>query len=90
VCINLFVDGEFVQMDKASIIKDAIEYIQNLHEQEKRIKAEILNLESGKLKNPTYEFDHDLPVLLRSKKNRTEQLFDSGTSRNSPIELIEV
>ncbi|KAL9325928.1 hypothetical protein ACSQ67_006573 [Phaseolus vulgaris] len=78
------------KMDKASIIKDAIEYIQNLHEQEKRIKAEILNLESGKLKNPTYEFDHDLPVLLRSKKNRTEQLFDSGTSRNSPIELIEL
>ncbi|RZB55450.1 Transcription factor bHLH35 isoform B [Glycine soja] len=66
------------KMDKASIIKDAIEYIQHLHDQEKRIQAEILDLESGnKLKNPTYEFDQDLPILLRSKKKRTEQLFDS-------------
>ncbi|XP_047171358.1 transcription factor bHLH35 [Vigna umbellata] len=69
------------KMDKASIIKDAIEYIEHLHEQEKRIEAEILDLESGKLKNPTYEFDHDLPILLRSKKKRTE---------NSPIEVIEL
>ncbi|RDX86510.1 Transcription factor bHLH27, partial [Mucuna pruriens] len=78
------------KMDKASIIKDAIEYIQHLHDQEKRIQAEILDLESGKLKNPIYEFDQDLPILLRSKKKRTEHLLDSATSRNSPIEIIEV
>ncbi|CAJ1941754.1 unnamed protein product [Sphenostylis stenocarpa] len=77
------------KMDKASIIKDAIEYIQHLHEQEKRLQAEILDLESGKLKNPTYELEHDLPILLRSKKRR-EQLFDSATLKNSPIELIEL
>ncbi|XP_061361749.1 transcription factor bHLH35-like isoform X2 [Gastrolobium bilobum] len=64
------------KMDKASIIKDAIEYIQHLHEQEKGIQAEIMELESGKLKNPSYDFehDHDLPVMLR----------------NSPIEIIEL
>ncbi|KAH1201230.1 Transcription factor bHLH35 [Glycine max] len=79
------------KMDKASIIKDAIEYIQHLHDQEKRIQAEILDLESGnKLKNPTYEFDQDLPILLRSKKKRTEQLFGSVSSRNSPIEIIDL
>ncbi|XP_061361748.1 transcription factor bHLH35-like isoform X1 [Gastrolobium bilobum] len=81
------------KMDKASIIKDAIEYIQHLHEQEKGIQAEIMELESGKLKNPSYDFehDHDLPVMLRSKKKRTDQqLFDSVSSRNSPIEIIEL
>ncbi|KAK4267656.1 hypothetical protein QN277_024408 [Acacia crassicarpa] len=39
------------KMDKASILKDAIEYIQNLHEQEKSIEVEIMELESGKNMN---------------------------------------
>lgn len=83
-------------MDKASIIKDAIEYIQHLHEQEKVIQAEIMELESGMPKingnnDQSYDFEHELPVLLRSKKKRTttdHQLYDS--SRNSPIEVLEV
>ncbi|XP_017983886.1 PREDICTED: transcription factor bHLH35 isoform X1 [Theobroma cacao] len=79
------------KMDKASIIKDAIDYIQELHEQESRIQAEILELESGKLKkNPGYEFDQELPVLLRSKKTKLENIFDSGGSRTSPIEVLEL
>ncbi|KAI4344472.1 hypothetical protein L6164_011695 [Bauhinia variegata] len=81
------------KMDKASIIKDSIEYIQHLHEQEKSIQAEIMELESGKLnKNPRYEFEQELPVLLRSKKKKTEQqqLYDSVSSRNSPIEVLEL
>ena len=79
-------------MDKASIIKDAIEYIQHLHEQEKSIQSEIMELESGKLKkNPSYEFEQELPVLLRSKKKKTEQqIYDSLCSRNSPVEVLEV
>ena len=79
-------------MDKASIIKDAIEYIQQLHDQEKIIQAEIMELESGMLKkNPSYDFEPELPVLLKSKKKRTEQqLYDSVNSRNSPIEILEV
>ncbi|XP_061352690.1 transcription factor bHLH35 isoform X3 [Gastrolobium bilobum] len=60
------------KMDKASIIKDAIDYIQHLHEQEKTIQAEIMELESGVMKkNP-------------------KQLHDSVTSRNSPIEVLEL
>ncbi|XP_020235664.1 transcription factor bHLH35 [Cajanus cajan] len=81
------------KMDKASIIKDAIEYIQHLHEQEKIIQAEIMELESGmpKKSSPSYDFElEQLPVVLRSKKKRTENLYDSITSRNSPIELLNL
>ncbi|OMO87182.1 hypothetical protein COLO4_20756 [Corchorus olitorius] len=39
-----------IKMDKASIIKDVIDYIQELHEQESRIQAEMMELETGKLK----------------------------------------
>lgn len=79
-------------MDKASIIKDAIEYIQLLHEQEKVIQAEIMELESGMPNNinQSYDFDQELPMLLRSKKKRTDQLYDSVSSRNFPIEVLEV
>ncbi|KAF7837966.1 transcription factor bHLH35 [Senna tora] len=85
------------KMDKASIIKDAIEYIQHLHEQEKSIEAEITELESGKQMKKTcndIDFEQDLPVLLRSKKKKTEQqqqLYDSViNSRNFPIEVLEL
>ncbi|CAK8531896.1 unnamed protein product [Lathyrus sativus] len=81
------------KMDKASIIKDAIEYIEHLHEQEKKIEAEIMELQSGMPNNninPNYDFDQELPVLLRSKKKRTDQLYDSVNSTNSPIELLEL
>ncbi|KAG8376396.1 hypothetical protein BUALT_Bualt09G0059100 [Buddleja alternifolia] len=36
-------------MDKASIIKDAIEYIQSLHDEEKRIQSEISELELSEM-----------------------------------------
>ncbi|KAK1550445.1 hypothetical protein Q3G72_019184 [Acer saccharum] len=81
------------KMDKASIIKDAISYIQELHEQEKRIQDEIVELESGKLKKNIMgcEFEQELPVLLRSKKKKIEQFYDSGGSRtSSPIEVLEL
>lgn len=83
----------FLQMDKASIIKDAIDYIQHLHEQEKIIQAEIMNLESGmpNKSGSSYDFEQEqLPVVLRSKKKRTEQIYDSVISRNSPIEVLDV
>ncbi|KAJ9141316.1 hypothetical protein P3X46_031864 [Hevea brasiliensis] len=79
------------KMDKASIIKDAIDYIQELHDQEKRIQAEIMELESGKLKkNPGYDFEQELPVLLRSKKKKIDQFYDSNGSRCCPIEVLEL
>ncbi|CAI8589886.1 unnamed protein product [Vicia faba] len=80
------------KMDKASIVKDAIEYIEHLQEQQKNIEAEIMELESGMPNsiNQNYDFDQELPVLLRSKKKRPDQLYDSVTSTNSPIELLEL
>ncbi|QCE13484.1 transcription factor MYC2 [Vigna unguiculata] len=81
------------KMDKASIIKDAIDYIQHLHEQEKIIQAEIMDLESGmpKKSSSSYDFEQEqLPVVLRSKKKRTEQIYDSVISRNSPIEVLDL
>ncbi|XP_028751371.1 transcription factor bHLH35 [Neltuma alba] len=83
------------KMDKASIIKDAIDYIQRLHEQERSIESEISELESGKqMKQNSSDIDYeqDLPVLLRSKKKKTEQqLYDSViSSRNCPIEVLEL
>ncbi|KAK5773334.1 hypothetical protein PVK06_049640 [Gossypium arboreum] len=78
------------KMDKASIIKDAIDYIQELHDQEGRIQAEIRELESGKLKkNPGFEYDQELSGL-RSKKTKLDNIFDYGGSRASPIEVLEV
>uniref|UniRef100_A0A2P2NZB3 BHLH domain-containing protein n=1 Tax=Rhizophora mucronata TaxID=61149 RepID=A0A2P2NZB3_RHIMU len=80
------------KMDKASIIKDAIDYIQELHEQERRIQAEIMELESGKLKKtPDYDFEQQMPGLLRSKKKKVEQFYgSSGGSANYPIEVLEL
>ncbi|KAJ0030128.1 hypothetical protein Pint_13995 [Pistacia integerrima] len=57
------------KMDKASIIKDAIDYIQELHDQERRIQEEIVELESGKTKkNLCYDFEQELPVLAEIKE----------------------
>ncbi|KAH9805696.1 transcription factor bHLH35 [Citrus sinensis] len=79
------------KMDKASIIKDAIDYIQELHEQEKRIRDEIIELESGKSKkNFGFDFEQELPVLLRPKKKKIDQFFDSAGSRTAPVEILEL
>ncbi|KAL9314700.1 hypothetical protein ACSQ67_020152 [Phaseolus vulgaris] len=82
------------KMDKASIIKDAIEYIQELHEKEKIIQAEIMDLESGMPKKSSSSYDdfeqEQLPAVLRSKKKRTAQIYDSVSSRNTPIEVLDL
>lgn len=76
------------QMDKASIIKDAIDYIQELQEQERRIEAEIMELENIKNKGAVgvgyhhhkdeYFEQEELPPVLRSKKKRTEKMSSSS------------
>ena len=91
-------------MDKASIIKDAIEYIQELHEQERRIQSEIMELESSNKLiinnnnnsgfNDGY-FDHqDLSILLTSKKKKkkmtNQPMYDSAGSSSGSISPIEV
>ncbi|KAK1399772.1 Transcription factor bHLH35 [Heracleum sosnowskyi] len=91
------------KMDKASIIKDAISYIQELQEQERRIQGEISQLESM-ASNKTNSFDEfnqaaadTMTPLTVSKKKRTDkqQLLisnNSGDSRSlpSPVQVIEL
>ncbi|KAI8020622.1 Transcription factor bHLH35 [Camellia lanceoleosa] len=79
------------KMDKASIIKDAIDYIQELHEQERRIQADLIQLESGKLKkNAVFDLDQEIPTLSRLKKKRIDHNYDSRRSTTSSIEDLEL
>ncbi|CAL5357018.1 unnamed protein product [Camellia sinensis] len=79
------------KMDKASIIKDAIDYIQELHEQERRIQADLIQLESGKLKkNAVFDLDQEIPTLSRLKKKGIDHSYDSRRSTTSSIEDLEV
>ncbi|KAL1816256.1 hypothetical protein DCAR_0520635 [Daucus carota subsp. sativus] len=93
------------KMDKASIIKDAISYIQELQEQETRIQSEITQLESMAC-NRSNSFDEfnqagaDTTTSVVSKKKkkkrsaRQQELFsnDCGGSRSSPspVQVIEL
>ena len=79
-------------MDKASIIKDAIDYIQHLHEQERIVQEEIMKLEKQKSESGIYDFDQDTVFmpLEKSKKKRIQQSQDLSDSRAFPIEIIEV
>ncbi|KAG9449210.1 hypothetical protein H6P81_009175 [Aristolochia fimbriata] len=74
------------KMDKASIIKDAIEYIQELHDEERRIQAEIEELESGRQNKPDI---FDLEGMNASfpglKKKRSDQSME-----HTPIEVLEL
>ncbi|KZV15660.1 hypothetical protein F511_33084 [Dorcoceras hygrometricum] len=74
------------KMDKASIIKDAIEYIRTLHEEERILQAEISELENGKPSNsPMCDFDQEF--CSRAKRTR----IDHGSRCNSsPLEVLEL
>ncbi|CAA2969130.1 transcription factor bHLH35 isoform X2 [Olea europaea subsp. europaea] len=81
------------KMDKASIIKDAIDYIQELQEEEKRIRAEVLELESGRSSSGTtiVDFDQEATTFYsRPKRSRIDQCYDSTGSRSCPIEVLEL
>ncbi|KAI3443408.1 hypothetical protein Pfo_000073 [Paulownia fortunei] len=83
------------KMDKASIIKDAIEYIQSLHDEERRIQAEISELESGRPSNGAiFYFDQeDTTFCSKPKRTRMEHCYDSVGSRlvmPSPVEVLEL
>lgn len=88
-------------MDKASIIKDAIEYIEELHKQERRIRGEISELESGRSKKSSsdLELDHDESFDSKPKRSRRfEQQYgydsSGSTTRSppsfSPVDVLEV
>ncbi|XP_047939704.1 transcription factor bHLH35 isoform X2 [Salvia hispanica] len=68
------------KMDKASIIRDAIEYIKSLQDEERRIVAEISDLE---LNNDFFGIDEDvMKFSSNSKRTKVEKA-------SSPIEVLE-
>ncbi|XP_073289914.1 transcription factor bHLH35 [Primulina huaijiensis] len=78
------------KMDKASIIKDAIEYIQTLHEEERILQAEISELENGKSSNSRPIRDFDQEFCSEAKRSRMDQ-YDHGSRFNpSPLEVLEL
>lgn len=87
---RFFVDQ--IQLDKASIIKDAIGYIQDLQEQERILQAEIREHESKRLKkHPDSGFEQELPDLLRSKRTRYDKIYHHSLGRSTcPIQVHEV
>ncbi|KAI3447334.1 hypothetical protein Pfo_003999 [Paulownia fortunei] len=84
------------KMDKASTIRDAIEYIKSLQVEERRIQAEISELESGMSSSngSIFDFDQEATTFC-SKPKRTgmEHGYDSPGSRlvmPSPVEVLEL
>ncbi|XP_011020357.1 PREDICTED: transcription factor bHLH35-like [Populus euphratica] len=80
------------KLDKASIIKDAIEYIQDLQEQERILQAEIREHESKRLmKHPDSGIEQELPDLLRSKRTRYDQIYHHSLGRSTcPVQVHEL
>ncbi|KAF9662958.1 hypothetical protein SADUNF_Sadunf18G0108300 [Salix dunnii] len=80
------------KLDKASVIKDAIDYIQDLQEQERRLQADIRELESRRLeKKRTPDIEDELPVLLRSKRTKYDQVYDHWLARSTcPLQVHEI
>ncbi|KAL4571208.1 hypothetical protein LXL04_017961 [Taraxacum kok-saghyz] len=80
------------KMDKASIIKDAIEYIQILHDQERTIQAELTELEARKLESGMLDISQETGFMSPEslKKKRLDQAFDPSGSNSYPIEVLEL
>ncbi|WOK92099.1 transcription factor bHLH35 [Canna indica] len=78
------------KMDKASIIKDAIDYIQQLQEQEKMIRAEISELCSVKEEKVSAA---DIECGLRFSQRKKRRAGDSSlpaSPSTRPIEVVEL
>uniref|UniRef100_A0A803MDD8 BHLH domain-containing protein n=1 Tax=Chenopodium quinoa TaxID=63459 RepID=A0A803MDD8_CHEQI len=90
------------KMDKASTIKDAIDYIKELQEEERRIKEDIAKLELRKQNNnnessswcSTIVLEQELSTLLTNKSNNDhdKRCYDSNNSgcRSFLVEDLKV
>ncbi|XP_074568914.1 transcription factor bHLH35-like [Curcuma longa] len=82
---------KITKMNKASIIKDAIDYIVQLQEEERQMEAEISELES-KLKQELTSADdvaqHENLRLMQRKKKRTASALVLPNS--PPIQVVEL
>lgn len=78
------------QMDKASIIKDAIAYIENLHEQESRIREEVEDLESRAPSNSSSASGLAALDSGLNPQRRPRKAWPGAPRPSSPIEILEV
>ncbi|XP_048490966.1 transcription factor bHLH35 isoform X2 [Beta vulgaris subsp. vulgaris] len=99
-CCSQHYQGSNFQMDKASTIKDAISYIHELQEQERRIKEDIANFDRRRCNNngdnnstsSTIDFEQEFSFL--SNKNSTDhdrQQYDfNNCCRSSIIDDLKI
>ena len=79
-------------MDKASIIKDAIDYIQLLQEQERRMRTEISELETFMAKERVVlpSCDEDAAEVLNFERRKKKLKAKSSLLVQSPLEVTKV
>ncbi|ESQ54239.1 hypothetical protein EUTSA_v10027332mg [Eutrema salsugineum] len=75
------------KLDKASVIKDSIDYMQELIDQEKRLEAEIRELESRSmlLENPPRDYD----CINNFAENQQQDLSDINGMRSKKFKHID-
>ncbi|KAL8208654.1 hypothetical protein R6Q57_008066 [Mikania cordata] len=78
------------KMDKASIIKDAIDYIRKLHDQEQAIRSELILLESRKLEPENMDFDQNTETESFMSMQRSNQAFGPSGPWVFPIEILDL
>jgi hypothetical protein len=78
-------------MDKASIIKDAIEYIEQLQAEERRMLQEVRALEAAE-ERVDYEYDEGalLQAAERGKKRMKRTQSVPSSSVPAPVEVLEL
>lgn len=77
-------------MDKASTIRDAIEYIKLLQEEERMIKAEISELEATMSidDGANFDIDHQQSTTFIHSKSKRQRM--DYAEESTPIEVLEV
>ncbi|OEL18479.1 Transcription factor bHLH35 [Dichanthelium oligosanthes] len=83
------------KMDKASILKDAIEYIERLQAEERQVLQEVRALETsaGGCAEERYDYEYDEGLLLqaeRRKKPKRAQSVPSVIADGAPVEVLEL
>ncbi|GJN27895.1 hypothetical protein PR202_gb15957 [Eleusine coracana subsp. coracana] len=79
-------------MDKASIIKDAIEYIEKLQAEERQILQEVRAIEAATgVEHNKYEYDEGVILQAeRRKKMKRAQSVPSLMADAPPVEVLEL
>ncbi|KAL2456742.1 basic helix-loop-helix (bHLH) DNA-binding superfamily protein [Forsythia ovata] len=82
---------KITKLDKESTLRDAIEYIQKLHEEERKIQAEISDLESAGRSSKCTNFQFDQEATIKPIRIRTQEHFhDFQGSSSSRTEVIKL